>query len=110
MNADSIGCDNLCRRLSREIPAFADMKQCYVAGDSAGGNIAHHVAVRACGYNFHNLKLTGLIAIQPFFGGEERTESEMSLTETPFISVQGTDRMWSAFLPEGSDRDHPRAN
>ncbi|GLT93908.1 hypothetical protein SLE2022_116780 [Rubroshorea leprosula] len=94
----------------KNFPTFADLKQCYIAGDSAGENIAHHVAVRACDYQFNNLELIGLIAIQPFFGSEERTESEMKLTETPFISVQGTDRSWRAFLPEGSDRDHPAAN
>lgn len=91
-------------------PFNADLKNCFIAGDSAGGNLAHHVAVKGCGTEFRNLNFIGVIAIQPFLGGEERTESEIKLVGAPFINVKGTDWMWSAFLPEGSDRDHPAAN
>ncbi|CAN6183204.1 unnamed protein product [Urochloa humidicola] len=38
----------------------------FVAGDSAGGSIAHHVAAR------HSDDVAGLVAVQPFFGGEGR--------------------------------------
>ncbi|OMO77538.1 Alpha/beta hydrolase-3 [Corchorus olitorius] len=151
MSANSIGCDNLCRRLSKQtgaviisvnyrltpehkypcqyedgfdvlkfidisnssleaFPSYANLNQCFIAGDSAGGNLAHHVTVKACEYEFRNMKFIGLIAIQPFFGGEERTESEIRLTDAPIISVKGTDWLWKAFLPEGSDRDHPASN
>ncbi|KAK3219504.1 hypothetical protein Dsin_013474, partial [Dipteronia sinensis] len=78
--------------------------------DSAGGNIVHHVAVQASDSSFQKLKLVGLIAIQPYFGGEERTESEIRLIGVPIVSVERTDWIWKAFLPEGSDRDHPAAN
>ncbi|KAL5778549.1 hypothetical protein ACOSQ2_009286 [Xanthoceras sorbifolium] len=91
-------------------PKNADLKHCFIGGDSAGGNLAHHVAVKACETKFNNLNFVGVIALQPAFGGEERTESEIKLVGAPFINVQGTDWMWSAFLPEGSDRDHPAAN
>ncbi|KAF2314053.1 hypothetical protein GH714_021772 [Hevea brasiliensis] len=47
----------------------------------------------------------------PFFGGEERTESETRLSgQVPFVTIERADWMWRAFLPEGSDRDHPAAN
>ncbi|GMI68667.1 carboxyesterase 18 [Hibiscus trionum] len=88
----------------------ANLKQCFIAGDSAGGNLAHHVAVKANQHKFRNLRVIGIIAIQPFFGGEERTEAEIQLEGAPFISRERTDWMWKAFLPEGSDRDHPAAN
>ncbi|KAK4860249.1 hypothetical protein QYF36_019935 [Acer negundo] len=91
-------------------PRNADLKYCFIAGDSAGGNLAHHVAVKACETKFRNLNFVGIIALQPFFGGEERTESEIKLVGAPFINVRGTDWLWSVFLPEGSDRDHPAAN
>ncbi|XVF63474.1 hypothetical protein PTKIN_Ptkin09bG0089400 [Pterospermum kingtungense] len=94
-----------------DFPSYANLNQCFIAGDSAGGNLAHHVTVKACEYDqFKNIKLIGLIAIQPFFGGEERTESEIRLAESPFLSVKGTDWLWKAFLPQGSDRDHPASN
>ncbi|CAI0555962.1 unnamed protein product [Linum tenue] len=55
-----------------------DLGRCFLAGDSAGGNLAHHVAVRAAESEaaLKRVKVTGLISIQPFFGGEERTESD----------------------------------
>ncbi|KAM5550150.1 putative carboxylesterase 18 [Rosa sericea] len=88
----------------------ANLAQCFLAGDSSGGNIAHHVAIRASGHEFRNLKVVGILAIQPFFGGEERTESEKRLKSVPLVNVERTDWMWKAFLPEGSDRDHPVVN
>ncbi|XVE70309.1 hypothetical protein DITRI_Ditri10aG0062100 [Diplodiscus trichospermus] len=151
MSVSSIGCDSLCRRLSKQtgtviisvnyrlspehrypcqyedgfdvlkfiddnnnnlegFPSYANLNQCFIAGDSAGGNLAHHVAVKACEYELRNIKLIGLIAIQPFFGGEERTESEIRLVDAPVLSTKGTDWLWRAFLPQGSDRDHPASN
>lgn len=88
----------------------ANLRQCFLAGDSAGANIAHHVAISASGHEFRELKVVGMVAIQPFFGGEERTESETRLVRVPLVNVERTDWMWKAFLPEGSDRDHPVAN
>ncbi|KAI3911906.1 hypothetical protein MKW92_039642 [Papaver armeniacum] len=99
-------------KISHGFPANADLSRCFLAGDSAGGNLAHHVAVRYSAdiNNFRELKVIGLIAIQPFFGGEERTESELRLTNVPIVSVEKTDWHWKAFLPEGCDRDHEAVN
>ncbi|KAJ8765356.1 hypothetical protein K2173_012053 [Erythroxylum novogranatense] len=91
-------------------PPNADLSKCFLAGDSAGANLAHHLAVRACRTRFELVKVIGLISIQPFFGGEERTESEIRLKETPLVSVERTDWLWKAFLPEGEDRDHYAVN
>ena len=91
-------------------PANLDLGRCFIAGDSAGGNLAHHVVLKACEHTFSNIKIKGLIAMQPFFGGEERTESEIKLVGVPLISVERTDWMWKAFLPEGSDRNHSVVN
>ncbi|KAF8037848.1 hypothetical protein BT93_B0633 [Corymbia citriodora subsp. variegata] len=94
------------------LPPFADVSRCFLAGDSAGANIAHHVAVRACQSErkLARVRLAGLVVIQPYFGGTERTESEIRLTEAPFVSVPRTDWCWKALLPEGADRDHGAAN
>ncbi|XP_059639371.1 probable carboxylesterase 18 [Cornus florida] len=88
----------------------ADLSRCFIAGDSAGGNIAHHVTVRAAENGFEKLKIIGMVLMQPFFGGEERTESELRLARAPMLNLDLTDWMWKAFLPEGSDRDHEAAN
>ncbi|KAJ4965787.1 hypothetical protein NE237_017636 [Protea cynaroides] len=91
-------------------PTFADLSRCFLAGDSAGGNLAHHVAVRSGETDFKRVKVIGQISIQPFFGGEERTESEIRLPKAPLISVERTDWMWKVFLPEGENRDHEAVN
>ncbi|KAH8518241.1 hypothetical protein H0E87_000186 [Populus deltoides] len=92
------------------LPNHANLKHSFVAGDSAGGNLAHHMALKACKSELSNIKLTGVIAIQPFFGGEERTGSEIKLSRDPFVPMDTTDWMWRSFLPEGSNRDHQASN
>ncbi|KAK3416497.1 hypothetical protein EUGRSUZ_H02260 [Eucalyptus grandis] len=94
------------------MPHVADVSKCFLAVDSAGTNIAHHVAVRASlpERKLARVRVVGLVAIQPFFGGTERTESEIRLTGAPLVSVPRTDWCWRAFLPEGADRDHGAVN
>uniref|UniRef100_A0A0E0GYA9 Alpha/beta hydrolase fold-3 domain-containing protein n=1 Tax=Oryza nivara TaxID=4536 RepID=A0A0E0GYA9_ORYNI len=76
----------------------------FVVRDSAGANIAHHVARRyaLASTTFANFRLAGLIAIQPFFSGEERTPAELRLVGALIISVPRTDWLWYAFLPPGA--------
>ncbi|CAH9109980.1 unnamed protein product [Cuscuta europaea] len=97
------------------LPGNADVSRCFLAGDSAGANLAHNVAKRASEASFRELKVIGLVAIQPFFGGVNRTASETRLVKVdPLVSVDLTDWMWKAFLPatgEGMvDRDHEVVN
>ncbi|XP_042519786.1 probable carboxylesterase 18 [Macadamia integrifolia] len=91
-------------------PANADPSKCFLAGDSAGANLAHHVAIRAGEADFKRVKVIGQISIQPFFGGEDRTESEIRLSTAPLVSLSRTDWMWKIFLPEGENRDHEAVN
>lgn len=76
----------------------------FVAGDSAGGNVAHHVAARLPG------RVAGLLAVQPFFGGEAATGSELRLRDAPFGAPARLTWLWRAFLPPGATRDHEAAN
>uniref|UniRef100_A0A1D1XN57 Putative carboxylesterase 18 n=1 Tax=Anthurium amnicola TaxID=1678845 RepID=A0A1D1XN57_9ARAE len=100
--------------LVRRFFEVADLSSCFLAGDSAGGNIAHHVARRwiAAGESpaRGGVALAGLVAIQPYFGGEGRVESEIRLSGVPLVNTERTDWFWKAFLPEGADRDHEAAN
>ncbi|KAJ1275223.1 hypothetical protein BS78_05G120100 [Paspalum vaginatum] len=93
------------------LPAL-DVSRCFLAGDSAGGNIAHHVARRyaLAPSAFRRVRVAGLVAIQPFFGGQERTPAELRLDGAPIVSVPRTDWMWRAFLPPGADRAHEAAS
>ncbi|KAF5960726.1 hypothetical protein HYC85_001935 [Camellia sinensis] len=56
------------------------------------------------------MKVVGLAAIQPFFGGEERTEPETRLSQ--LVSMKRTDWLWKAFIPEEEwvGRDHEAIN
>ncbi|KAG6647705.1 hypothetical protein I3843_07G095400 [Carya illinoinensis] len=79
----------------------------YLAGDSSGGNIAHHVAVRAAE---EEVEVLGNILLHPMFAGQMRTESERRLDGKYFVTIQDRDWYWRAYLPEGEDRDHPACN
>ncbi|KAK1316731.1 Gibberellin receptor GID1C [Acorus calamus] len=79
----------------------------FLAGDSSGGNIVHHVARMAVG---SGIDVCGNILLNAMFGGEQRTESETRLDGKYFVTIQDRDWYWKAFLPEGSDRDHPACN
>ncbi|KAG4939802.1 hypothetical protein JHK86_045943 [Glycine max] len=92
------------------LPDVADVTKCFLAGDSAGANLAHHVAVRVSKEKLQRTNIIGLVSVQPYFGGEERTKSEIQLNRVPIISVDRTDWHWKVFLPNGSDRDHEAVN
>ncbi|EAZ00665.1 hypothetical protein OsI_22686 [Oryza sativa Indica Group] len=98
-----------------------DLSACFLAGDSAGGNIAHHVAQRWTTTTTtpatppppsdNPVNLAGVILLEPYFGGEERTKAERALEGVaPVVNIRRSDRWWRAFLPEGADRNHPAAH
>ncbi|KAJ8759498.1 hypothetical protein K2173_007111 [Erythroxylum novogranatense] len=93
-----------------EFSCYANLKCCFLSGDSAGGNLVHHVALEASKHKFKEVEVIGNILIQPFFGGEDRTESEKKLRGAPFVTTERSDWTWKSFLPENSDRNHPAAN
>ncbi|KQK15317.1 probable carboxylesterase 18 [Brachypodium distachyon] len=76
----------------------------FLAGDSAGGNIAHHVAARLSNH------ISGLVLLQPFFGGESPTASELRLRGAPFGAPERLAWLWRAFLPPGATRGHEAAD
>ncbi|CAL5084350.1 unnamed protein product [Urochloa decumbens] len=112
------GVDVLRHLASNGLPVPVDLSRCFLAGDSAGGNIAHHVArlwitsaSSAAAAASNPVRLAGLILVQPYFGGEKRTEAEKCMDgKVPVVTVRGSDWAWRAFLPEGADRDHPAAH
>ena len=81
--------------------------RCFLAGDSSGGNIAHHVALMATQIGLH---LSGTVLLMPMFGGEERTPAERLLDGKYFVTMKDRDWYWRAFLPVGADREHPACN
>ncbi|GJN04255.1 hypothetical protein PR202_ga21787 [Eleusine coracana subsp. coracana] len=93
-----------------------NISSCFLAGDSSGGNIAHHVAHRwssmtpSSSSTKKNLHVAGVVLIQPLFGGEERTAAELDLADAcPTLTLATADHYWREFLPEGATRDHVAA-
>lgn len=70
-----------------------DFGRVFVAGDSSGGNIAHHLAVRfgTGSTEVDPVRVRGYVLLAPFFGGEIRTKSEEGPSEE-FLSLEILDR------------------
>lgn len=81
-------------------------------GTSSGGNIAYNTALRASDImgQLHPLKFKGLILHHPFFGGPDRTGSELRLINDPYLPLSGSDLFWELSLPKGAGRDHEFCN
>ncbi|KAK9108066.1 hypothetical protein Syun_024077 [Stephania yunnanensis] len=89
---------------------LADFSNCYLMGISAGGNIAYHAALRALPLDLKPVRIVGLILNQAYFGGVERSGSEMRLINGRVFPISVSDLMWELSLPRGVDRDHEYCN
>ncbi|XP_054798756.1 carboxylesterase 1-like [Prosopis cineraria] len=91
---------------------FVDYSNCYVMGDSAGGTIAYHAGLRVAEEvnDLKPMKIKGLILRQPFFGGTQRTESEVRLEKNPVVPMCWCDLFWELALPVGANCDHEYSN
>ncbi|XP_004250778.1 carboxylesterase 15 [Solanum lycopersicum] len=89
-----------------------DYDRVYVIGDSSGGNIAHHLALRlgVGSPELSPVRVRGYVLMAPFFGGSVRTKSEEEGPDEPFLNMQILDRFWRLSLPIGATPDHPLAN
>ncbi|XP_050226346.1 probable carboxylesterase 15 [Mercurialis annua] len=88
-----------------------DFDRVFILGDSSGGNIAHHLAVRlgSGSVGLAPVRVRGYILVAPFFGGMARTKSEEGPSEQ-ILNLEILDRFWRLSMPIGENRDHPLAN
>jgi acetyl esterase/lipase len=88
--------------------AYDGGSRCFLSGDSAGGNLTHHVKQHWTATAFGPIRIAGIILLQPYFSGEERTPAELRLDGVaPVVNMPRSDLSCRAFLPEGADRNHP---
>ncbi|KAG0585724.1 hypothetical protein KC19_2G033100 [Ceratodon purpureus] len=89
----------------------ANFSKCFVIGESAGANIVHHLGVQLAKTDPNPLSIRGLILLVPFFGEEERTDSEqLDGAGDDLVPLSVFNRFWELALPIGANRDHPYSN
>ncbi|KAF9590544.1 hypothetical protein IFM89_035862 [Coptis chinensis] len=77
---------------------YANFDQVYMAGDSAGANIAHHMGVRAA-YSKFNGKFSGIVIVHPYFLGVEPIEGE--------VDMEDLGKLWFAVQTTKNGYDDP---
>lgn len=85
----------------------ADFEKLFLAGDSAGANISHHMALRADAEGLHaGVKLEGIVLVHPYFWGKEPIGSETGDAE----KRGKVDQLWRFVYPATSGSDDPYMN
>lgn len=76
------------------LTGVADFSRVFISGDSAGGNIAHHLAVwlGAGSGRLAPVRVRGYVYLAPFFGGTVRTEFEANGPKDAFLNLELIDR------------------
>ena len=88
----------------------ADHGRVFVSGESAGGNIAHHLALRFGTAGLDPVRINGYILLMPAFCSEQPTQSELDTPATAFLNRDAANRYCRLFLPAGANKDHPLVN
>ncbi|KAM6561414.1 hypothetical protein CsatA_030653 [Cannabis sativa] len=85
-----------------------DFNRIFLAGDSAGANIAHHLICRISEQNPSRrlIKICGVASIQPYFWGKEAIGSEVH----DLVRKSMVDRWWSVVCPSDKGNDDPLIN
>ena len=85
----------------------ADFENVFFAGDSAGANISHHMAIRVGTEGLEGLKLKGIVLVHPYFWGVEPIGSEKTAAPEKRST---TDHIWRFACPTTSGSDDPFIN
>lgn len=90
----------------------ADFSHVFISGDSAGGNVAHNLAVRlgAGSPELDPVRIRGYVLLAPFFGGTVWTRSEADGPKDAFLNLELIDRFWRLSIPIGDTTDNPLIN
>ncbi|KAF7046144.1 hypothetical protein CFC21_055195 [Triticum aestivum] len=95
------------------LASYADPARTFLAGDSAGGNIVYHTAVRASHeINDDMMDVAGLIIVHPYFWGAKRLPSELACADDSqgaavVFPPYGVDRLWPFVTAGQAGNDDP---
>ncbi|XP_020091520.1 probable carboxylesterase 15 [Ananas comosus] len=92
------------------IAESVDFGRVFVSGDSAGGNITHHMAVRFGPAGLGPVRVRGFILLMPAFGGAQPTRSESECPPDAFLNREQSERYCRLMLPPGATKDYPVFN
>ncbi|KAF0913923.1 hypothetical protein E2562_025338 [Oryza meyeriana var. granulata] len=85
----------------------ADFSRMYLAGESAGANIAHNMAMRAAAEGLpHGSKINGGVLVHPYFLGRGKVSSE----DSDPAMAENVVKMWSVVCPATTGVDDPWIN
>lgn len=85
---------------------YADFSRVFFAGDSAGGNISHHMAIRIGTEGLPGLKLVGIALVHPYFWGVEPVGAEPHEPE----KRARAEAIWRFASPTTNGSDDPFIN
>lgn len=89
------------------IKDYVEFEQVFLAGDSAGGNIAHHLALRIKESNLgQKLKILGIGMIHPYFWGASPIGPELNDRSRKEL----VDKWWLYVCPTDKGCDDPLIN
>ncbi|CAL1410820.1 unnamed protein product [Linum trigynum] len=84
---------------------YADFERVFLAGDSAGANIIHHLALRRCRSSLA-VKIHGLVMIHPYFWGKD----PIGLEKADGARKAMVDNWWTFVCPSNEGCDDPYIN
>ena len=82
---------------------YTDFESLFFAGDSAGANIAHNMAIRVGTEKLEGYNVEGIVLVHPYFWGREALSGEPVEPQ----SRDFLDRLWSFVKPSTIGLDDP---
>ncbi|XVF45163.1 hypothetical protein PTKIN_Ptkin02bG0183000 [Pterospermum kingtungense] len=86
--------------------SYVDFDRVYLSGDSAGANIAHHIAIKTSKENPGGVNLVGIVLTHPYFWGKEPVGDE---TKDPVVRAK-IEGIWRLASPTTTGSDDPWIN
>ncbi|XP_008236533.1 PREDICTED: probable carboxylesterase 12 [Prunus mume] len=87
--------------------SFADFQRVFFSGDSAGGNLAHNMALKVGCEGLAGVNLIGIVLVHPYFWGTEPVGEELT---APAAAREIVSALWRFTYPSTSGSDDPFFN
>ncbi|KAJ1291155.1 hypothetical protein BS78_02G296300 [Paspalum vaginatum] len=93
------------------LACHADPRSMFLAGESAGANIAHGMVARLVTDGGGGIDIGGIVLLHPFFWGPERLLSETDRAhDGSLFSPKSVDTLWAFLTAGAAGNEEPRIN